>query len=86
LLFIALKASNFQSKAIRGCSERMVGEMSVTLGRCCRRVPKQSPNDLQAKATRSEMGCISVPIVVSAIVGDARPLHDGAPNALSEAE
>jgi hypothetical protein len=45
--------------------------MSVAFGycRCC--APQQSSDDLQAEPARNEMGCISVPVVVSAVVGNA---------------
>jgi hypothetical protein len=34
-----LEASNLRSKPVRGCSQRIIGEMSIALGRCCRSVP-----------------------------------------------
>jgi hypothetical protein len=60
--------------------------MSVTLGRRRGRVPQQSPDDLKAEPAGNEMGRISVPVVVPAIVRNPRLSHYGAPEFLDLAQ
>ena len=84
--FSLVETGNLRSKAVGGGTQRIVREMSVTLGRCRCRVPQQSPDDLEAEPAGNEMGRISVPVVVPAIVRNPRLSHYGAPEFLDLAK
>ena len=60
----------------------MVREMSISLGRCWRRVPKQLSYDFEAEPARNEMRRIRVSIVVPSVVRNTRLAHNCAPEFL----
>src|SRR5438445_13558766 len=66
-----MEARDLRSKLVRGRTQRIVGKMSVALGRRCRSMPEQSSHDLKAEAARNEMGCVGVSVVVSPVIDDA---------------
>jgi len=84
--FSLVETGNLRSKPVGGGTQRIVREMSVTLGRCRCRVPQQPPDDLEAESAGNEMGRISVPVVVPAIVRNPRLSHYGAPEFLDLAQ
>jgi hypothetical protein len=74
-----MEARDLRAKLVRGRTQRIVGKMSVALGRRCRSMPEQSSHDLKAEAARNEMGCVGVSVVVSPVIGDAGSPHNLGP-------
>ena len=56
--------------------------MSISLGCCRRRMPKQLSYLFEAEPARNEMGRLSVPVVVPAIVCEAGLMRNRAPELL----
>jgi hypothetical protein len=59
-LCLLMEARDLRAKLVRGRTQRIVGKMSVALGRHYRSMPEQSSHDLKAEAARNEMGCVGV--------------------------
>ena len=77
---------HFCPKPLRSCTEWAVSYMRVTLCRGRVGVTEKAPDDLKAEPAGNEMGRISVPVVVPAIVRNPRLSHYGAPEFLDLAQ
>ena len=63
-------------------AQRVVGYMRIMLCRARVGVAEEAPDDLKVEAARNEVGSMGMPIVVQAIVRNARLLGDCLPELL----
>src|SRR5215207_7439698 len=64
--------AEFRGEALCRGTQRVVGQMGISLGRAWARMAQQPADNLKAEAVRNKMRRIGVAIVVAAVVGDVR--------------